>query len=193
MRKCRLGSTLRISRTGEAESGRGVRATVEGKTVLVGSPRFIREQGHDLTPYIGQIETLQGRARTAVLTVIDGVLSGILGIADTVKDGSREAIAALQTQGLEVVMITGDNEKTAQAIAREVGITRVLVDVLPDQKAEMVKRLQGEGKRVAMVGDGINDAPALAQADVGIAIGTGTDIAIEASDVTLVSGDLRGV
>ncbi len=177
----------------EAESGRGVRATVEGRTILVGSPRFIREQGHDLTAYTGQIETLQGRARTAVLTVIDGVLSGILGIADTVKDGSREAVAALRAQGLEVVMITGDNEKTAQAIAREVGITRVLADVLPDQKAEMVKRLQGEGKRVAMVGDGINDAPALAQADVGIAIGTGTDIAIEASDVTLVSGDLRGV
>jgi Cu+-exporting ATPase len=177
----------------EAESGRGVRAMVEGRTILVGSPRFIREQGHDLTAYTEQIETLQGRARTAVLTVIDGVLSGIFGIADTVKDGSREAVAALRAQGLEVVMITGDNEKTAQAIAREVGITRVLADVLPDQKAAMVKRLQGENKRVAMVGDGINDAPALAQADVGIAIGTGTDIAIEASDVTLVSGDLRGV
>ncbi|MDX2138619.1 MAG: heavy metal translocating P-type ATPase [Chloroflexota bacterium] len=177
----------------EAESGRGVRAIVEGRTILVGSPRFIREQGHDLTNYTAQIEALQGRARTAVLTVIDGVLAGILGIADTVKDGSREAVAALQAQGLEVVMITGDNERTAQAIAREVGITRVLAEVLPDQKAEMVKRLQGEGKRVAMVGDGINDAPALAQADVGIAIGTGTDIAIEASDVTLVSGDLRGV
>ncbi|MBE2269886.1 MAG: copper-translocating P-type ATPase [Anaerolinea sp.] len=177
----------------EAESGRGVRATVEGRTILVGSPRFIREQGHDLTAYIGQIEVLQGRARTAVLTVIDSVLVGILGIADTVKDGSREAVAALRAQGLEVVMITGDNEKTAQAIAREVGITRVLADVLPDQKAEMVKRLQSEGRRVAMVGDGINDAPALAQADVGSAIGTGTDIAIEASDVTLVSGDLRGV
>ncbi|MDL5054994.1 heavy metal translocating P-type ATPase [Oscillatoria laete-virens NRMC-F 0139] len=177
----------------EAESGRGVRATVEGRTILVGSPRFIREQGHDLTAYTEQIEALQGRARTAVLTVIDDVVSGILGIADTVKDGSREAVAALRAQGLEVVMITGDNERTAQAIAREVGITRVLAEVLPDQKAEMVKRLQGEGKRVAMVGDGINDAPALAQADVGIAIGTGTDIAIEASDVTLVSGDLRGV
>jgi P-type Cu+ transporter len=176
----------------EAESGRGVRATVEGRTILVGSPRFIREQGHDLTAYTEQIEALQGRARTAVLTVIDDVVSGILGIADTVKDGSREAVAALRAQGLEVVMITGDNERTAQAIAREVGITRVLAEVLPDQKAEMVKRLQGEGKRVAMVGDGINDAPALAQADVGIAIGTGTDIAIEASDVTLVSGDLRG-
>jgi Cu+-exporting ATPase len=177
----------------EAESGRGVRATVEGRTILVGSPRFIREQGHDLTTNTGHIETLQGRARTAVLTVIDGVLAGIIGLADTVKDGSYEAVSALRAHGLEVVMITGDNERTAQAIAREVGITRVLAEVLPDQKAEMVKRLQAENKRVAMVGDGINDAPALAQADVGIAIGTGTDIAIEASDVTLVSGDLRGV
>ena len=188
-----LSFTLTQPEAFEAESGRGVRATVEGKTILVGSPRFIREQGHDLTAYATQIETLQGRARTAVLTVIDGVLAGILGIADTVKDGSREAVAALQAQGLEVVMITGDNERTAQAIAHEVGISRVLAEVLPDQKVEMVKRLQGENKRVAMVGDGINDAPALAQADVGIAIGTGTDIAIEASDVTLVSGDLRGV
>ncbi|MDZ4770550.1 MAG: heavy metal translocating P-type ATPase [Chloroflexota bacterium] len=179
--------------TFEAESGRGVRAAVEGKTILVGSPRFIREQGHDLTTLNAQIEALQSRGRTVVLTLIDGALSGMIGIADTVKDGSREAVAALREQGLEVVMITGDNERTAQAIAREVGIDRVLAEVLPSQKVEMVKRLQSEGKRVAMVGDGINDAPALAQADVGIAIGTGTDIAIEASDVTLVSGDLRGV
>jgi len=177
----------------EAESGRGVRATVDGHAVWVGSPRFIREQGHDLNELNDQIEALQSRGRTVVLTLVDGALSGILGIADTVKEGSREAVAALRAQGLEVVMITGDNERTAQAIAREVGIDRVLAEVLPSQKVEMVKKLQGEGKRVAMVGDGINDAPALAQADVGIAIGTGTDIAIEASDVTLVSGDLRGV
>jgi len=179
--------------TFEAESGRGVRATVDGRIVWVGSPRFIREQGHDLTAYNAQIEAMQARARTVVLTLVDGTLSGILGIADTVKEGSREAVAALRAQGLEVVMITGDNERTAQAIAREVGIDRVLAEVLPSQKVEMVKKLQSEAKRVAMVGDGINDAPALAQADVGIAIGTGTDIAIEASDVTLVSGDLRGV
>jgi len=179
--------------TFEAESGRGIRATVDGRIVWVGSPRFIREQGHDLAAFNEQIEALQARARTVVLTLIDGTLSGILGIADTVKEGSHETVAALRAQGLEVVMITGDNERTAQAIAREVGIDRVLAEVLPSQKVEMVKKLQSEGKRVAMVGDGINDAPALAQADVGIAIGTGTDIAIEASDVTLVSGDLRGV
>ncbi|MBN8590600.1 MAG: copper-translocating P-type ATPase [Anaerolineae bacterium] len=176
----------------EAESGRGIRAVVEGKTVLVGSPRFIREQGHALEQTQAQIEALQAKARTVVIVTIDGVMSGLLGIADTVKEGSRDAIAALHQLGLEVVMVTGDNEKTAQAIAREVGIERVLAEVLPNQKVESVKQLQAEGKRVAMVGDGINDAPALAQADVGIAIGTGTDIAMEASDVTLVSGDLRG-
>ncbi|MBE2270180.1 MAG: copper-translocating P-type ATPase [Anaerolinea sp.] len=179
--------------TFEAESGRGVRATVDGRSVTIGSPRFIREQGHNLDTVQAQIEHLQAKARTVVLTLVDNQLMGVLGIADTVKDGSREAIAVLRQQGIEVVMITGDNERTAQAIAREVGVDRVLAEVLPDQKVEAVKRLQGEGKRVAMVGDGINDAPALAQADVGIAIGTGTDIAMEASDVTLVSGDLRGV
>ncbi len=177
----------------EAESGRGVRATVEGKTVLVGSPRFIREQGIELSEHDAQVAALQARARTAVLTAVDGAVAGLIGIADTIKEGSREAIADLQALGLEVVMITGDNQLTAQAIAAEVGVQRVLADVLPGQKADTVKALQGEGKKAAMVGDGINDAPALAQADVGIAIGTGTDIAMEASDVTLMSGDLRGV
>jgi Cu+-exporting ATPase len=177
----------------EAESGRGIRATVNGRQVLVGSPHFIDEQNLDASGLAEQIEALQARGRTAVLVAVDNVVAGVIGIADTIKDSSPEAIAALQGLGLEVVMITGDNRLTAEAIAREVGVERVLANVLPDQKTDVIKSLQAEDKLVAMVGDGINDAPALAQADVGIAIGTGTDIAMEASDVTLMSGDLRGV
>ncbi|MFQ3647025.1 MAG: heavy metal translocating P-type ATPase [Anaerolineae bacterium] len=177
----------------EAESGRGVRAIVDGRAVIIGSPRYLKELGHSLETLAPHIEDLEQRARTVVLMVVDDAVAGMIGIADTIKAGSREAVAALKAQGLEVVMVTGDNERTARAIAAEVGIERVIAEVLPQQKSEVVKQLQAEGKRVAMVGDGINDAPALAQADVGIAIGTGTDIAMEASDVTLVSGDLRGV
>lgn len=177
----------------ESETGRGIRATVEGKQVLIGSPRHMRDLQFSTASLDETIIRLQEQGRTAIVVVIDNVVAGVLGIADTVKEGSREAIAVLKSLGLEVVMITGDNERTAQAIAHEVGIDRVLADVLPGDKASAVQKLQAEGKRAAMVGDGINDAPALAQADVGIAIGTGTDIAIEASDVTLVSGDLRGV
>jgi Cu+-exporting ATPase len=176
-----------------AESGRGIRALVDGKTVKVGSPRYIRESGADTGLLEKDVTRLQNNARTAVLVVVDDQVAGVIGIADTVKEGSVEAIAALKAQGLEVVMITGDNEQTAQAIAREVGVDRVFAEVLPGDKVEAVKRIQVEGKRVGMVGDGINDAPALAQADVGIAIGTGTDIAMEASDVTLMSGNLIGV
>ncbi|HEX2619974.1 MAG TPA: heavy metal translocating P-type ATPase, partial [Phototrophicaceae bacterium] len=187
------GITLTQPQSFEAASGRGIQAVVDGKTILVGSPRFIQEQNHSLATIQAQIETLQTQARTVVLTVVDSTLAGLIGIADTVKSGSREAVTVLRDLGLEVVMITGDNERTAQAIAREVGIERVLAEVLPDQKVKAVSQLQAEGKLTAMVGDGINDAPALAQADVGIAIGTGTDIAMEASDLTLVSGDLRGV
>ncbi|NWF67495.1 MAG: copper-translocating P-type ATPase [Chloroflexi bacterium] len=185
------GLNLSQPQSFEAESGRGIRATIDGKNVLVGSPRYLREQG--IAVDSAQVDTLQAQARTAVLVAVDGAAAGVIGIADTVKPGSREAIQALQAMGLEVVMITGDNEKTAQAIAREVGIARVLAEVLPGQKAEAVKSLQSGAHKVGMVGDGINDAPALAQADVGIAIGTGTDIAMEASDVTLMSGELKGV
>lgn len=177
----------------EAESGRGIRATVDGKQVLIGSPRFIAEQGIDASSLNTVIDRLQAKGQTAILVAANGGAVGALGIADTVKEGSSEAVAALQALGVEVVMITGDNERTAQAIAQQVGIRRVLAEVLPGQKADAVRQLQGTRKHVAMVGDGINDAPALAQADVGIAIGTGTDIAMEASDITLMSGDLRGV
>jgi len=187
------GLTLSQPETFEAESGRGIRAVVDGQTLIVGSPRFMKEQGIDTSTINETIQRLQSNARTAILTVVDGQLAGVIGIADMVKEGSIEAIAGLKALGIEVVMMTGDNDLTAQAIARDVGIDRVFSEVLPADKSATVKQLQDEGKHVAMVGDGINDAPALAQAHVGIAIGTGTDIAIEASDVTLMSGDLRGV
>lgn len=177
----------------DALTGRGVRATVNDHTVLVGSPRLMTEQGINTAPISPKVEALQSAGQTVIVAVIDGAVAGVFGVADTVKAGSCDAIAELRALGLDIVMITGDNAPTAQAIARAVGIDHVLADVLPDRKAETVKQLQKDSRRVGMVGDGINDAPALAQADVGIAIGTGTDIAMEASDVTLVSGDLRGV
>ncbi len=177
----------------EAVSGRGIRAQVEGKEILIGSPRFLNEENVDASMLSAEVKRLQSSGRTAVVVAVDGQAAGVLGIADTVKEGSPEAIAQLKSLGIETIMLTGDNELTAKAIAREVGIDNVIADVLPGDKSDVIRRLQDEGKIVAMVGDGINDAPALAQANVGIAIGTGTDIAMEASDVTLVSGDLRKV
>jgi Cu+-exporting ATPase len=176
-----------------AESGLGIRAQVDGREVQIGSPRFMSEQQIDLGAHLSTIYELQSRARTAVIAHVDGQVAGILGVADPIKPGSAEAIRTLESMGLEVVMITGDNPTTAQAIAAEVGIKRVLAQVLPSEKAAAIQTLQTEGRHMGMVGDGINDAPALAQADVGVALGTGTDIAMEASDVTLMSGDLRGV
>jgi Cu+-exporting ATPase len=146
-----------------------------------------------VAPLRESAERLAGQGRTPMYTAIDGALIGVIAVADPIKDTSRAAIARLHRMGLEVVMLTGDNRRTAEAVAREAGIDRVVADVLPEGKVAEVKRLQAEGKVVAMVGDGINDAPALAQADVGVAIGTGTDIAMEASDITLMRGDLRGV
>jgi Cu+-exporting ATPase len=176
-----------------AEVGHGVEALVDGQTVLVGNLRMMQSHQIQLNGLQASVEKLQLEAKTAMLIAINSVVVGVIGVADTVKEGSREAIEELQRMELRVTMITGDNEKTAESIARQVGVDKVLAEVLPGDKAVEVKKLQETGEVVAMVGDGINDAPALAQADVGIAIGTGTDVAISTAPIVLISGDIRGV
>lgn len=177
-----------------AITGKGVKADYLGKQVLVGNRKLMRESDIAVdTSLEKQLTALEDQAKTAVLVAVDGTIIGVIAVADAIKPSSAPAIAELQSMGLETAVITGDNRRTAQAVARAVGIDRVLVEVLPGGKVEEIKRLQAAGKVVAMVGDGINDAPALTQADVGIAIGTGTDIAIEAADITLVRGDLSAV
>jgi Cu+-exporting ATPase len=161
--------------------------------VLLGNLKLMQDQRLSLDGLAEKAIQLAREGKTPMFLSVDDRTAGIIAVADTPKPNSKEAVRELHRLGLEVVMLTGDNQRTAEAIAKQVGIDRVLAEVLPEHKAREVKRLQEEGKVVAMVGDGINDAPALAQANVGIAIGTGTDVAIEAADITLMSGDLRGV
>jgi P-type Cu+ transporter len=177
----------------KAVAGHGIQAEVDGHQVLVGNRRLMVERQIDTRSVNESIERLEGSANTAILIAVDGTLAGVIGVADTVKEGSLEAIASLHEMGLKVAMVTGDNQRTAQAIAEQVGVDQVMAEVLPGEKASKIKDLQAQGEVVAMVGDGINDAPALAQADIGIAIGTGTDVAMASAPVVLISGDLRGV
>ncbi|MCH8889209.1 heavy metal translocating P-type ATPase [Patescibacteria group bacterium] len=177
----------------DAVQGMGLRAIVEGKTIDIGNPAYMNKLGQDVSEFQSKVDKLQKEAKTTVFLLIDGKPTAIIAMADKLKPYAKEAIAELKKMGKEIIMITGDNLKTGEAIGREVGIDRVLAEVLPQDKAENVKRLQAENKVVAMVGDGINDSPALAQSDLGIAIGSGTDVAIETGDVVLVKDDLRDV
>ncbi|MEL7051107.1 MAG: heavy metal translocating P-type ATPase [Cyanobacteria bacterium J06588_5] len=181
----------------DAVTGRGVQGVVDGRLVQIGTERWMQSLGVDTASLQSQRRAWESAAKTTAWITVDGKAEGLMGISDALKKTSADAVSALQKMGLEVVMLTGDNQQTAEAIAGEVGIRRVFAEVRPDQKAAKIKQLQSEtpkkNRQVAMVGDGINDAPALAQADVGISIGTGTDIAIAASDITLISGDLQGI
>jgi Cu+-exporting ATPase len=177
----------------ESQTGRGATGVVDGSALAIGNERLMREWSIPVEPLRAQADGLASRGRTPMFIAVDGRLAGLVAVADPVRETSRAAIEKLKGMGLEVVMLTGDNRRTAEAVAKEAGVHRVVAEVLPEGKVAEVKRLQGEGRVVAMVGDGINDAPALAQSDVGIAIGTGTDIAAEAGDVVLMRGDLTGV
>ncbi|WP_460415539.1 heavy metal translocating P-type ATPase [Planifilum fimeticola] len=177
----------------QAVPGKGIEASVDGRKVLIGTRKWMEENGVDTAPAEAVMETFEEQGKTVMLVAADGKPAGWIAVADTVKPTSAEAIRELKQMGLQVWMLTGDNERTARAIARQAGIEHIRAEVMPGDKAEEVKRLQAEGRRVAMVGDGINDAPALAVADIGMAIGTGTDVAIETADVTLMRGDLRAI
>ncbi|MFO7712026.1 MAG: heavy metal translocating P-type ATPase [Dehalococcoidia bacterium] len=187
------GMELRSVDGFEAITGKGIKGRVDGRDVLVGNQKLMSDFEVDFSEVKGRLGELEDEAKTAMLVAVDGRIAGVIAMADTLKDDSVQAIAELRRMGLETAMITGDNQRTAAAIAKQVGIQRVLAEVLPEDKAAEIRRLQDEVGVVAMVGDGINDAPALTQADVGIAIGTGTDIAIESSDITLVRGELSAV
>jgi Cu+-exporting ATPase len=177
----------------ESLTGRGVVGTVDGHAVALGNPALMAELKLDTEPLAARADTLRREGQTVMFVAVDGRAAGLIAVADPIKDSTPEAIETLHRQGLRIVMLTGDSRTTAEAVARRLHIDQVMAEVLPDQKAAVIKRLQSEGHRVAMAGDGINDAPALAQAEVGIAMGTGTDVAMESAGITLVKGDLRGI
>lgn len=177
----------------EALPGYGIRANVSGRAVLVGTRKLMKENEISILDSEVMMGKLEAEGKTAMLIAIDQELAGVVAVADTVKETSKEAIERMRELGLEVIMLTGDNQRTAEAISSQVGLSHVIAEVLPEQKSEEIKKLQDQGKKVAMVGDGINDAPALAMANIGMAVGNGTDIAIEAADITLMRGDLNSV
>jgi Cu+-exporting ATPase len=177
----------------ESRTGRGVLGVLEGRRVAVGNPALLAELGVDPDQLLGESEAMRAEAQTVVFVALDGRLAGLLGVADPIKDTTPEAVAGLHRAGIRVVMLSGDSTTTAEAVGHVLGLDEVRGDVLPDQKADVVRQLADAGHIVAMAGDGVNDAPALALAHVGIAMGTGTDIAIESAGVTLVRGDLRGI
>jgi Cu+-exporting ATPase len=177
----------------DAPTGKGAIGTVDHRKIVLGNARFLAEIGISVTPLETQAERLRQDGATAIYLAADGKACGVIAVADPVKATTPEAIKALTAEGVRIVMLTGDNKTTAQAVARRLGITEVEAEVLPDQKSAVVERLRREGRVVAMAGDGVNDAPALAAAEVGIAMGTGTDVAIESAGVTLLKGDLTGI
>jgi Cu+-exporting ATPase len=174
-------------------TGKGVTGTIEGRAVALGNLKLFEELHIDAGDFPARAEALRSDGQTVMLLAIDGKAAGLIGVADPVKESTAEAIRALHEEGVQVIMLTGDNRTTAEAVAKKLGIDRIEAEVLPEQKASIVKQLQAQGRIVAMAGDGINDAPALAQAQVGIAMGTGTDVAMESAGITLIKGDLRGI
>jgi len=187
------GAPLGDSESFQSVTGKGVRGRVEGRRVLVGSPALLSEEGADVGALATRAAALRAEGQSVLFVAVDGAPAGLLSVADPIKPGAPQALEALRKDGIRVIMVTGDGRATADAVARRLGIEEVHADTSPEQKVEFVKRLEGEGYHVAMAGDGINDAPALAQAHVGIAMGTGADIAIESAAVTLVKGDLNGI
>jgi len=174
-------------------AGQGIEATINGSRVLLGTRRLMEDNGIEILVINPEMEKLEAEGKTAMMVTKDGQAIGIVAVADTIKENSKEAVQKIRKMGIEVVMLTGDNRRTAEAIAKEAGIDRVLAEVLPEDKASEIKKLQDEGRIVAMVGDGINDAPALTQADIGIAMGAGTDVAMESAGIVLIKNDLRDV